>query len=76
SSWTWKLVAVTLRMRVVTGPPFVAAMQTPNGGDTATLRHRNLGATSVQVQVQEEQSANAEVGHVNEVVGYLVVGDP
>ncbi|MEM1178174.1 MAG: matrixin family metalloprotease [Acidobacteriota bacterium] len=60
----------------VTGPTFVAAMQTTNGGDTATLRHRNLSATSVEVLVQEEQSANAEVGHVNEVVGYIVIGDP
>ena len=60
----------------ITGPTFVADMQTTNGGDTATLRFRNLSSTSVEVQVQEEQSANTEVGHVNEVVGYIVVGDP
>ena len=62
--------------QAVTTPTFVAAMQTTNGGDTATLRHRNLGSTSVEVQVQEEQSANTEVGHVNEVVGYIVIGTP
>ncbi|MEM8963765.1 MAG: matrixin family metalloprotease [Acidobacteriota bacterium] len=57
-------------------PTFVAAMQTTNGGDTATLRHRNLTSTSVEVQVDEEQSANSEVGHINEVVGYIVIGTP
>jgi len=57
-------------------PTFVAAMQTTNGGDTASLRHRNLTSSSVEVQVQEEQSANSEVAHVNEVVGYFVLGTP
>ena len=60
----------------VASPTFVAAMQTTNGGDPCTLRHRNLSASNVEVQVQEEQSANAEVGHVNEVVGYFVIGTP
>ena len=58
----------------ISGATFIAAMQTTNGGDTASLRHRNLTASSVEVQVQEEQSANTEVGHVNEVVGWILIG--
>ncbi len=53
-------------------PVFFATMQTTNGGDTAVLRHQNLGSASAEVIVEEEKSANDEVGHVTEVVGYLV----
>jgi len=55
-------------------PIFVAGAQTTNGGNTAALRHRNLGATSVEVKVEEEQSLDAEVAHISEVVGYIVIG--
>ncbi len=50
---------------------FFAAMQTTDGGDTANVRYRNLSATDVQIQVDEEQSANSEVSHTTEVVGWL-----
>ncbi len=55
-------------------PCFIADMQTVAGGDPANLRYRNLGATSVQIQVDEEQSADSETGHVPETVGYLAFG--
>ena len=55
-------------------PVFFAAMQTHDGGDTSALRIRNLTATSVDVKVEEEQSANSETNHTTEVVGYIVVG--
>ncbi|ODR80373.1 hypothetical protein BG842_02145 [Haladaptatus sp. W1] len=54
-------------------PQFIAAMQTFNGSDTATLRYRNLSGTGVEVKVEEEQSADTETAHVNERVGYLVI---
>ena len=53
-------------------PCFLADMQTFNGVDTANLRYRNLTAGSVQVQIDEEQSADQETGHnAAETVGYL-----
>ena len=57
-----------------TNPVFLAAMQTFDGGDTAAMRMRNLSTTSVQVSVEEERSANNEVNHTTEVVGYVVIG--
>jgi len=56
-------------------PDILATMQTTAGGDTAALRYRNLNASSVQIKVEEEQSANSETGHVNEEVGWLVIGN-
>ena len=58
----------------VNAPNLVAQMQTFDGADTADLRHQNLTPTSVQIKVEEETSANAEVGHTTEVIGYIVVG--
>lgn len=52
---------------------FVAAMQTTYGGDACALRYQNLSSTSVQVKVEEEQSANSEVNHTTETVGYVVI---
>jgi len=55
-------------------PLFLADMQTTNDQDTAAVRLRNPTATGVQVKIEEEQSENDEVGHGNEVVGYLAIG--
>ncbi len=52
-------------------PVVVAAMQTTDGGDPATLRMRQRGAASVQVRVEEEKSDDAETNHTTETVGYL-----
>ena len=54
-------------------PVFVAAMQTFNGNNPAGLRYRNLTASSVEMKVEEEESLDAEVGHVSEVVGYIAI---
>ncbi len=56
-------------------PDFLATMQTTAGGDPAALRYRNLTSSNVQVKVEEEQSANSETGHVNEEVGWMVIGN-
>jgi hypothetical protein len=50
-------------------------MQTFDGNDTAGLRYQNLSGSSVDVRVEEEQSADDETRHVDEVVGYLVIDD-
>lgn len=54
-------------------PVFLADLQTTYGGNTAAVRYRNLGGSSVEVRVEEERSADRETGHVGERVGYLVV---
>ena len=48
----------------------LAAMQTTNGRDPATVRYRNLTSDGVQVKIEEEQSADQETSHTTEVVGY------
>ena len=53
-------------------PLFLAGMQTYNGSDPATLRYRNLTGTNTEIKVEEEKSADAEVGHGTEIVGFFV----
>jgi ABC-type cobalt transport system substrate-binding protein len=56
-------------------PFFLADMQSRDGGDTANIRWQNKTATSVEIQVDEEQSANDETNHTSEVVGYMIFGN-
>jgi len=51
-------------------PVFLANLQTTNGNDPASLRYDNLNSSSVEIMVQEEQSADNEIGHTAEVMGY------
>ena len=60
--------------RSLNAPVLIAGMQTTNGGDTAALRHRNLTATQVEVKVEEEKSADSEIGHTLEDIGYIAIG--
>ncbi|EMA47059.1 glycosyl hydrolase [Halococcus saccharolyticus] len=53
-------------------PAFVSSMQTTHGGNTAGLRRRKLDASSAEVRVEEEESADDETNHVDETVGYLL----
>jgi hypothetical protein len=48
-------------------------MQTQNGPNTATLRYKELNKKSVQIFVEEETSQDAEIDHIDEVVGYMVL---
>jgi PKD repeat protein len=54
-------------------PVFLADMQTTHGGNPASLRWANKGFSGVDVKVAEEQSADREMGHMTEVVGYLAL---
>ncbi|MCX6857031.1 MAG: hypothetical protein NTV80_19240, partial [Verrucomicrobia bacterium] len=58
-----------------TNPIFIGQAQTKNDANPGELRMQSLTATSVQVQFQEEISANADVTHTAEAVGYIVLGD-
>ena len=53
-------------------PVFLADMQTTDGGDTANLRYQNKDLYGVDVQIDEEQSSDAETFHTTEVVGYML----
>ncbi len=55
-------------------PVFIAGMQTSDGMDTANVRWRNLQPDSIEIQIDEEQSKDAEVYHTSEIVGYMVFG--
>lgn len=61
--------------RYYTEPEFVATVQTFRGGNPVDLRYRNLTGSSVEVRLQEEQSADWETNHYAEQVGYVVVDD-
>jgi hypothetical protein len=54
-------------------PGFFAQMQTCDGGDTALVRYRSLGASSATVFVEEEKSGDSEIDHTTEVVGWLAI---
>ncbi len=53
-------------------PTFIADIQTYNGYDSSEIRYRNLTSSSVEVRIEEERSADDEVAHRAESVGYLV----
>ncbi|MGB3586218.1 MAG: PQQ-dependent sugar dehydrogenase, partial [Tunicatimonas sp.] len=57
------------------GPLFFAAIQTYQGRDPATLRYRRLNSSSAEVKVEEEQSRDNEVKHINETVAFLVLNN-
>jgi len=54
-------------------PVFLADVQTYRGWNTCAVRYRNLTESAVEVKVEEERSADREVAHLGERVGYLVV---
>ncbi len=55
-------------------PCFVADMQTMSGVDPANLRYRSLTASGVEVWVVDEQSADKEIRHGAETVGWVAFG--
>lgn len=55
-------------------PIFLAAMQTTDGRDAATVRYSQLSETAVTVFVEEEQSKDDELWHTTEAIGYIVMG--
>ena len=54
-------------------PAFLADMQSTNGSEPASLRCNNKRPVAVDVWVDEEQSQDAEMQHVAEVVGYMLL---
>jgi hypothetical protein len=56
-------------------PNLLTDIQTADGGDCANIRWRNKTTTSVEVQIDEEQSLDDETNHTSEVIGFMVFGD-
>jgi hypothetical protein len=53
-------------------PTLLASLASFNGRDPAVLRHSSLGADGATLTVQEDQSYDGEVTHVDEQVSLLV----
>ena len=54
-------------------PLFIAGMQTCTGGNTATVRVKDISNKAVEVKVEEEQSKDDEIRHTKENIGYLSI---
>lgn len=74
NSVTHNPVDVILTGSFAETPLFLAEMQTTDGGDTSLARSDHCLTDSCSVWIEEEQSNDLEVGHITEVVGYMVVG--
>lgn len=66
---------ISFQQSFANSPIFLANMQTSDGSNPANLRIDNKSNISVDIQVDEEASANSETSHVNEVVGYIALED-
>ncbi|MEM9478200.1 MAG: DUF1800 family protein [Verrucomicrobiota bacterium] len=53
----------------------LGAIQTTDGGDVCALRYSDLGSTQVSLYVEEEESADPEVGHTSEDIGFVLLGE-
>lgn len=54
-------------------PHFIADIQTTDGGDTANIRTLGGDRRGIDLWIDEEQSADTEVGHTTERVGFIVL---
>ena len=53
----------------------LASIQTNRGGDTCALRFLSRSDEGFRVTLEEEQSNDAEINHIPESIGYLVLGE-
>ncbi|HFD11310.1 MAG TPA: hypothetical protein ENJ32_02400 [Crenotrichaceae bacterium] len=74
-SGTERWITVNFSKPFTTPPQVILALQTANGGDAVSARVRNITASSMQIQLVEEDSKKFS-GHVTEVVGYLLIESP
>ena len=54
-------------------PNLLASLSSFRGGDSAGLRYTNLGSSSVQLKVEEDQSLDLETFHTKEAVDFLAI---
>jgi len=55
-----------------TNPTVFATMQTTYGNDTSVLRYENLLSDEFSIKIEEERSADYEISHTNEEIGFAV----
>jgi hypothetical protein len=65
--------AISFTQSYASSPVFLAAMQTADGGDTASLRCQAVTSSGAEVFVEEEDSNDSETSHTTEVVGYIAL---
>jgi len=65
----------TISFTEVTDPRFLASIQSFNESDTAALRYKVLTTSDVALFVEEERSIDADMTHIDEEVGYVVVSN-
>ncbi|GAU08921.1 fibronectin type III domain-containing protein [Desulfoplanes formicivorans] len=53
-------------------PALMAAMQTMHGDNPSGVRYDKLTTKTVKMMIEEEQSADTEMDHLDENVGYIV----
>ena len=68
---TWD--TVTFGQTFDEAPNLLASLSSYNGSDSAGLRYKNLGSSSVRLMVEEDRSLDSEIGHVNESVDFLAI---
>ena len=68
---TWDTVSFGQTFDTV--PNILASLSSYVGADTAGLRYRNLGASQVQLKVEEDTSFDLEIGHVSESVDFMAI---
>ena len=56
-----------------TAPNLLASLSSYVGADPAGLRYRSLGASQVQMKVEEDTSFDSEIGHIDESVDFLAI---
>ena len=61
--------------QTINNPAFYAQDQQSFGFDTASTQLVSLTNQQAQFRIQEEQSADVETAHANEIVGWVVVGE-
>ncbi len=54
-------------------PAFISSVQTKKDSDPVAVRHNNLTVSAIAVNLEEEQSQDAETSHANEDIAYLAL---
>ena len=54
-------------------PSLFASLASFRGSDPAGLRYRSLGASGVQLKVEEDQSLDSETSHASEIANFLAI---
>ncbi|MEM8722593.1 MAG: CAP domain-containing protein [Cyanobacteria bacterium P01_G01_bin.39] len=68
---TWD--TINFKQSFEEAPSLFASVASFRGGDPVGLRHRNLGSSSVQIELEEDQSLDSEIGHTLESVDFLAI---